>query len=315
MTDLHHRLDGAADADRFGAPSQDWAATGAPSYVPITVTPAEAKRPWWRRGPNASERAYLADVERIRAAQFPRSLRVPVANPKSSIKTPTCRLIADAIGLSRGGDVICWDASEASGTLDARAYGRQQVEQARVLMQPGDFVTRAAVTTAVTVQPSNAHVMGAAGQRSFTVPDVNRILDVCDPHYGVQLIDTGANALHSHTFGEVLDQADALIVPTTRFADSVNRAAELLHRLHDGHAPLVSRTLIVVSDYGEQVALDDVVTTLRRAAGTLATVVHVPFDIHIAEGGALLFDRLSAPSKRAWTHAAAELTELTKGIR
>jgi MinD-like ATPase involved in chromosome partitioning or flagellar assembly len=308
MTD-RPRLDGEERAVLRQSPPADWAKPSAFGFTPITVeAPAARARRWWQRGPSAAELAHLDRERGIREACWDTARRVIVANPKSSAKTPTTVILTGIMARIRGGSVIGWDASEAAGSLHARTSGTQTHCVADVAEEGAAvYSTLAKLGPAVAVQPSTGHIMGSLTERHLTADHVRAVTEALDPFYAVQFADTGANAIHSETFQQVLDLADAAVVPTVLTADSVNKAAQFIYELRKANK-LTGRVVAIVSEYGQQVTTEQAVHTLTTAGA--AHVQVVPYDRHIAEGGAIDPALLSDLSQRAWTAAASELTHI-----
>jgi MinD-like ATPase involved in chromosome partitioning or flagellar assembly len=314
MTDLQTPpLQGAAAAALHQPPAGTaWSFPASAEFVPVRVhAPTEERRRFWRRGPSAQDIRQRNEATLIRDAAWQTSRRVVVAPPKSSFKTPSSVILAGMIGEQRGGDVIAWDASEGAGTLHARSGGAQFHCVGDVALNPEKYTTRAAVSRAVAVQTSGAHIMGSLVERELRPVDVQSVFDVLNPHYSIQIADTGANATHSPTFRETLDRAHAVVVPTTLQADSVNKSAEFIYRLHGSHPELARHAVVILSHYGQQVTPGQARATLLRAGAP--EPLDVPFDPHIAEGGEIITARLSKPSRYAWTTVAANLVTVLEG--
>lgn len=123
--------------DRFEQPTGA-ATTDGPVAGWTPPAPTEAPAEWGRRPavvkvlsfglasakPGREELDHRHNVRTIRAATWPRSARIAVANPKGgSGKTPTAVILGGILASIRGGSVAIWDAADAAGTLAGRTEG------------------------------------------------------------------------------------------------------------------------------------------------------------------------------------------------
>jgi MinD-like ATPase involved in chromosome partitioning or flagellar assembly len=262
--------------------------------------------------PGREELAHRDNERLIRAATWPRSVRIAVVNPKGgSGKTPTAVCLAGAMARVRGGSVAVWDASDAAGTLADRTEGVQARCVAAVDDAPGDYAHPGTIAAVAATQTSSVDVLGSLTDREFTGDSVERVLWALDRTYRISVADTG-NVPHSPAFEAVIAKADILVVPTTIEADSVNKALRLLHRLQR-HGDLAQRAVVAVLRTGgpETPGLAGQIDTLFQTAG-VGAIEHIPFDPAIAAGTAITYDQLTQASHVAWTRlAAATVSNIT----
>ena len=251
------------------------------------------------------ELAHRENERLIRAATWPRSVRIVVANPKGgSGKTPVTVCLGGATARVRGGSVALWDASDAAGTLAERSEGVQARCVSVIDETPGDYAHSGTIAAVATTQTSSADVLGSLTDREFDGDSVERVLWALDRTYRISIADTG-NVPHSPAFEALIAKADILVIPTTIEADSVNKALRLLHRMQQ-RGDLVQRAVVAVLRTGgpETPGLAGEIDTLFQAAG-VGAIEHIPFDRDIAAGTAITYDRLSRDSQVAWTRLAA----------
>lgn len=241
----------------------------------------------------------------IRAATWPRSVRIAVVNPKGGAgKTPTSLILGGALARVRGGSVAVWDASDAAGTLADLAEGVQARCVSAIDGAPGDYAHPGTIAAAAATQTSSADVLGSLTDREFDGDSVDRVLWALDRTYRISVADTG-NVPHSDAFTAVIAKADILVVPTTIEAVSVNKALRLLHRLQT-HGDLAQRAVVAVLRTGgpETPGLAPQIEDLFTAAG-VGAIEHIPFDPVIAAGTPITYDQLTQASQVAWTRLAA----------
>jgi MinD-like ATPase involved in chromosome partitioning or flagellar assembly len=301
--------------ERFAEPAD---VRPAPEWVP--PEPREAPAEWGARRvlvrvlsfglvqpkPGQEELAHRQNVRLIRQAVWPRSVRIAVANPKGAAgKTPTALVLGGTLARIRGGSVAIWDASDAAGTLAARAEGAATRCVSEIAADPAAYDLPSTVALAASTQSSFADVLGSLREREFDGEDIRRVSEVLDRTYRISVADT-ANTPHSSAFEAVIERADILVVPTTLTADSVNKALALLRRLQDTPSGLAQRAVVAILRSGgpETPGLAPQVPALFNAAG-VGAIVEIPFDRHIATGTAITLANLAPESLVAWTRLAA----------
>src|SRR5664279_8446 len=256
--------------------------------------------------PGQEELAHRQYVRAIRQAAWPRSVRIAVANPKGGAgKSPAAVILGGILAHIRGGSVAVWDASDAAGTLAARAEGAAARCISDIAADPDAYALPAMIAMCAATQTSTADVLGSLREREFTAADIAKVSAVLDATYRVSVADT-ANCPHSSAYEAVIERADILVVPTVVTADSVNKALSLLRRLQDTPTGLAQRAVVAVLHCGapETPRIGGDLPALFEKAG-VGAVVDIPFDAHIAQGTAISLSALSHPSQVAWTRLAA----------
>uniref|UniRef100_UPI003B3BE4FE MinD/ParA family ATP-binding protein n=1 Tax=Micromonospora sp. TaxID=1876 RepID=UPI003B3BE4FE len=305
-------------------------ALAAPTAPPARVTPSAAVVTWepapldetpatWGRKqtaikalsfglvkpkPGREELAHRENERLIRSANWPRSVRVVVANPKGgSGKTPVSLVLGGAMARVRGGNVAVWDAADAPGTLHVVAEGTATRCVAEIAADPDGYAYPGTIAAVATTQTTGADALVSLSDREFNGDTVARIQWALDRTYRVSIADTG-NVSHSSAFRQVIASADILVIPTVIQQASVDSALRLLHRLQ-GSSDLVQRAVVAVLHTGapHTPGLAAAIDGLFQNAG-VEQPEHIPFDRHIAASSTITYDRLSRPSQLAWTRLA-----------
>ncbi|WP_380169775.1 hypothetical protein [Jannaschia sp. R86511] len=259
--------------------------------------------------PAAGEARYHEDVRLIRQTTWTRPQGVVVANPKGgSGKTPTSLLLAGVLGDIRGGYVAAWEASEAPGTLAARAEG-QPTRGLAELLERAERITSAGELGGFTApQTSHADVVGSAGARALLeAADVEAVRAVLDTYYRITVADTGNNP-QSAVFAQLVRSSDVFVIPTTVHPDAVDGVLALaaeLDRSEHGRR-LLTQAVVVVTHTGAPEPTGVLEELAEQLTGLgVAETVDVPHDPAIAAGGEITLAHLSEHSRRQWVRVAA----------
>ena len=254
--------------------------------------------------PSEQERAHRAAEQAIRAASWPRAVRIAVANPKGGVgKTPAALILAGIAARLRGGGVAVWDAGDSAGSLALRAEGAGSACVADIAAHPEAYSTPGTVSAAVARQSSFAAVIGSRRPREFAGREVYQVMTALDQSFAISVADTG-NVPHSEAWKYAIGYSDALLIPTAPTRDSVDKALDVLARLRSGPlAHLAERATIVINrGLGGDPTLD--VRGLFEARG-VGAVLDVPFDKSIAANTLVRPADLSHDSQVAWTQVTA----------
>lgn len=254
--------------------------------------------------PSDSERAHRAAERAIRAASWPRAVRVAVVNPKGGIgKTPAALIVGGIAAQLRGGAVAVWDAGDSAGTLGLRAEGSGSACVSEVAAHPDAFSTPGTVNAAVARQSSFAAVIASQRPREFGGADVCAVMQALDQSFAISIADTG-NVPHSEAWRYTVGYSDALLIPTAPTRDSLDKALDVLDRLHSGPlAHLAERATVVINrGIGADASID--ARAILQARGVEA-VLEVPFDKSIAANTLVRPADLSLDSTVAWTQVTA----------
>ena len=250
------------------------------------------------------------DEEIIRQATWVRAASILVANPKGGVgKTPTALLLGGVLATVRGGSVCIVEVSDDAGALAYRAEGNPSLGLGELVRDVDAISTAGQLAGYTAPQTSYASVIGTVGRRPrLTDVDVRGVSEVVDRFYGIRVMDSG-NQPSSAAFTGAVDTADALVIPLYNAGDAALEALALLDELKaaGGHrADLARRAIILRLSDGRPENSQVVARVDRIIAGSgVELVFTIPFDPHIAERGQLTLSNLAAPTRSAFTAAAA----------
>ncbi|MCT9002329.1 MinD/ParA family ATP-binding protein [Microbacterium memoriense] len=270
--------------------------------------------------PGQVERSRL-DRERTVQRRLDAPRTIVILNPKGGAhKTTSTLLLAATFGTQRGGATLAWDNNETRGTLGWRAQNAPHHRTAVDLLEHLDGFTEpsqaslAALDTYVRTQVDArfdvlASDEDAAASSTIDAAAFDRLHGVLSRYYRLLIVDTGNNMRASNWVAAVA-AADQLVIVSTIREDTAASAAWLLDGLREK---------------GFDQKIDDAVTILaapsarpdrklaerleRHFAQVTSSVVHVPFDPALVDGGPIDFDALSAESRDAWLTVAAAVAE------
>ncbi|MDN3497171.1 hypothetical protein QL996_14610 [Planococcus sp. APC 4015] len=270
--------------------------------------------------PGRRERSRL---ERERAVQtrLDGSRTIVILNPKGGAhKTTSTLMLAATLGALRGGSTLAWDNNETRGTLGWRAQSTphhrtavdllanldQFADMSRSSLAQLDTYVRTQVDARFDVLASDED---AAASSTIDADAFNRLHTMLSRYYRLIVVDTGNNMRASNWVAAVA-AADQLVIVSTIREDTAASAAWLLDGLRE-------------KGFGKKI--DDAVTVLtspsakaeRRLRARLeshfsqvtSTVLHVPHDPALVDGGPVDFDALSPETRDAWLTVAATLVK------
>lgn len=289
--------------------------------APVTVTRKRVRPAQWgwrgflnrssfglvRLMPGSTEQRLRDEEHLVRQSTWARPIRITVACPKSSAKTSTSVALGGRLAQIKGGHVVVWEGTDAQGNLAERTEGAQRAGLKELVDTAETVRTPGALQRFVTDQSSYAQVLGSTGNRALSGAHVNAVQTVLDHTHRIIITDTG-NVPHSDVFNAVIDETDVLVVPVVPRADVVNMALSMIFDLVSSPATedLAKRAVIVVAYDGRKPTpgLDGQLDS-RFAELGVETVVRVPYEKAIDEGGAIVLDDFSRDSIVAWTDVAA----------
>ncbi|MGO2773513.1 MAG: MinD/ParA family ATP-binding protein [Brachybacterium tyrofermentans] len=306
--DLEAGLDAATTGEGAPLASEGWRAgvnRWSAGLLKLSAGPVEQHR--------------LAD-ERDCGVQLSRPMTITVANPKgSSTKTPVTAMLAAILGRHRGSGVVAWDNNENQGTLGLRTgEGRfpstvvdllREIEQFENgqgrLGDLGRFVRHQQVGPFdVLASAEDSGQMANIGREEFT-----RLHSVLTTFYQLVVVDSG-NGLLSPNWLAAADATDVLVIPLRWSFDHVRSAERMIDQLRaSGRSDLVDNAITVISHGGGATVDKENAPRWREWFETnTAEVLEVPYDGHIAAGSRLRFDRLAAPTQRAFLALGASVS-------
>jgi MinD-like ATPase involved in chromosome partitioning or flagellar assembly len=216
----------------------------------------------------------------------------------------------------RGGAVVAWDNNETLGTLGIRTVPQRFSTTAVDLLANLARFERADARKGelggftrhqesgqydVLVSDEDPRRMSQIG-----APEFCRILDVLKRYYDIIAIDTGNNT-RATNFLTAMDSADVLVIPISWAEDVVRSAGRLIDQLHEtGHGDLVAGAVTVVTGRrGADVTGPQIAAWREWYTAQTATVIEIPYDAHIAGGGAIVYSELAPATRRAYLRVAA----------
>lgn len=265
------------------------------------------------------ERARLTD-ERLIGTQLSRPMTIMVANSKGGTgKTPTAAMTGAVLGRHRGGGVLVWDNNENQGTLGDRTQEGRFPTTAVDLLENiaefeegngsigtlGRFVRHQQSGPFEVLSSSNdSQRMQAIGAEEFS-----RMHAVLARFFPLLVVDSG-NASVADNWVQAARTADLLIIPVQWKYDHVRSAERTIEDLRAlGLGNLVDNAITVITHGSGATDKANAKTWRGWFEANTAQVLDIPFDSHIDVGTALVFDRLAAPTQRAFLALGAAVAQ------
>jgi MinD-like ATPase involved in chromosome partitioning or flagellar assembly len=259
-------------------------------------------------GPGRDELIELALVEEVQSP-IDGYRHVAVLSLKGgSGKTTTTVMLGHMFASLRGDRVAAIDASPDAGTLAYRIHD-EPAASVRTLLDNAESLRRYVDVSAISAHAeSRLDIIASDPDPSVTRPfgsaDYRKAAEIMTRFYSLVLTDCGAGLMHD-AMGSVLDSADQMILVMTPAVDGA-RSAELTLDWLDAHgfSDLVSTCVVVINSI-DKTPVVDVDELCGHFETRCRAVARIPFDRHLAEGGATHVDRLSRASRRAYLDLAA----------
>lgn len=265
--------------------------------------------------PGAAEQARLTaaraleDAEAtVRQATFLRCMTILVAQRKGGVgKTPLAILLGGMLAHIRGGGVVIPEVSDDPGMIALRSEGSPSRGLGELMRDVHSVSSAGHLAGYTAPQTSHAAVIGSPNPRpNLSGDDVRAMHQLLSSYYAIQVLDSG-NVYSSGAFQAALEAADALVIPVTDAADSIQDALSLVHHLQaSAHGrELVAGATVLRLRYVEATA-----RTVERVDSVLAhmgvrRILDIPADPHIAEHGELSLASLQPATRAAFLEAAA----------
>lgn len=232
--------------------------------------------------------------------------RIAVVSAKGGVGKTTVTLgLGATFAALRGDRVVAVDANPDLGTLADRMPAPSPAT-VRDLLRAPSTASYADVRALTSHSPSRLEVVGSERDPSvseaFSAADYARVLDIVSLHYTLILVDCGTGLVHP-AMPEILSSADCLVLVATPALDGARGAWATLDWLSaHGHGTLVAQTIVAVNHPSPGGARDEELAALfgRRCR----TVVPLPFDPHLADGGVVDPDRLRPATSAAFRDLA-----------
>jgi len=270
--------------------------------------------------PNTFELRHRNAVDRVQQSlRGPRT--VVVINPKGGAhKTTATLLLAATFGTLRGGYTLAWDNNETRGTLGWRSQPARHTNTAVDLLRDldrfndlrnarvGDLdnYVRAQGSTQFDVLASDED---AAASSTINDQAFNELHTTLSRFYRVIVVDTGNN-MRASNWEAAITAADQLVIVSTIREDTAASAAWLVDGLREkGHEEKVRNAVTVlaspskVADPQLSKRLHGHFTSLTR------TVLDVPFDRALVDGGTLKYEALTPATREAWLQVTAAVAD------
>lgn len=271
-------------------------------------------------GPGVAELTHRGAIDRVQQSlRGPRT--VVVINPKGGAhKTTATLLLAATFGTYRGGYTLAWDNNETRGTLGWRAQPARHSNTAVDLLRDldrfndlrsarvGDLdnYVRSQSSTQFDVLASDED---AAASSTINGQAFNELHTTLSRFYRVIVVDTGNN-MRASNWEAALDAADQLVIVSTIREDTAASAAWLVDGLYEkGHEEKVRNAVTVLAS-PSKVADPQLNRRLHGHFASLTrTVLDVPHDPALVDGGTLSYDALAPATREAWLQVTAAVAD------
>lgn len=304
--------------------------SAAQAFATRTLSRREALRPartGWRGALNSALRLRLAPgagEERARALNatvqkgLPGHRTAVVVNIKGGAsKTTATYLLAATLGRVRGAMVLAWDNNENAGNLGDRAVSAVHSHTALDLLDHiEDFTTpERADQLAGYVRPQGEnkfHVLASqneAGTKEVIDAEAFRRMHAAlRQFYQLAIVDTG-NASTAPTWQAAVDVADVLVVAISNKEDAARRAFTTIDALrNEGYADKLANGVAIITQ-PRTASTQRLAEIQNSLAGLVRTVVVVPFDRTLDDGGEIIWEALAPRTRQAYLQATAAVVE------
>jgi MinD-like ATPase involved in chromosome partitioning or flagellar assembly len=279
-------------------------------------------------GPSAREERHIELLERIRAALVGVN-KVGFVNAKGGVgKTTMTVAVGSTLAHVRGDRVIAVDVNTDLGDLSARfredggpkanieqlaalAYAEQRSRGPRYGERDSGRYSKVREFTVQNTANLEALSSQNDPRSNYTLnsQDYVATMKVLENHYNQVLLDCGTS-ITSPLFSTIANDVNCLVVVAAQNNRGINGAKNTLAWLSShGFGRLLQHTVIALNatDRGKPlINLDAVETAFRQI---VPEVVVVPYDQHLAEGGAVDYERLRPRTRTALLDLAGAIAE------
>ncbi|MCH9736855.1 MAG: MinD/ParA family protein [Actinomycetia bacterium] len=236
---------------------------------------------------------------------------IAVLQQKGGVSKTTATVgIGAALARYRSDKVVAIDANPASGNLAKRIDEPSTGTWRSLLADPNlhsytDFRHYLGMESASGLEvlggdPGDAVLTGRALVQTWR--QLSRV-------YPIALLDCG-NQMRDDITAAVLSMADAVIVASTTRYDGAEAAQESLNWLIAHGYPHLVRSAVMVISNVNKITPTKAVHNLHEGFGRVVRAVHdIPYDPHLSDATAINFDRLAAPTRRAFIETAASVVD------
>ncbi|WP_417511231.1 MinD/ParA family protein [Microbacterium sp.] len=239
---------------------------------------------------------------------------VPVLSRKGGVgKTMITALLGMALADARDDRVIAVDANPDRGTLADRILRTNDKSVRDLVRIQADVKGYHDISAIVARDTTRLDVLASDSDprvaEAFNDDDYRDVARVAAHYYSMVLTDTGTGIVHS-VMGATLDLADQIIIVSGLSVDEARLASETLTWLESNGYEAQARNAIIVLNQSTPgsplVRLNELEAHFRTRA---KNVVRMPYDTHIAGGGAIVFTSLQPETRQAARELAALLVE------
>jgi MinD-like ATPase involved in chromosome partitioning or flagellar assembly len=227
-------------------------------------------------------------------------------------KTTTAFGLGATFASLRGDRVIAVDANPDFGTLGQRGPN-QTSSTVRNLLTGGEILRYPDMRRHTSQSPSRLEILVSerdpAVSEAFTEADYHAVHETLDRFYNIIIADCGTGLTHSATRG-VLNVADALVVVASPAIDAARSALATLDWLRcHGYARLVPDASVVLSSAQPGAMPIKTEQLIQHFRTRVRSLFVVPYDPHLAAGGEISLDLMSAKARREYAELAASVAD------
>ncbi|MFE3459951.1 AAA family ATPase [Nocardiopsis aegyptia] len=260
-----------------------------------------------RRGgsPRPLHVAPLAPVETVDTHR-----RIAVLSLKGGVgKTTTAVLLGSVVASSGENRTIVVDMDPYRGTLRDRVPLQTPNSLKDLYENTGDITRYSDLRRYISANGARMHALVGGDGPDAALSDrqaaYTAVAGVLEQYYDVALTDCGTG-LDNPGMDDVLGLADRVVIVLEPALDAARAAASTLEWLSgNGYEHLSSTAVVAMSRVDPRVVGAAELDELERFfLGRAAGVARVPFDEHLARGGAVDFDQLRPETRDACHHLA-----------
>lgn len=228
-------------------------------------------------------------------------------------KTTVTTLIGMMMASLREDRVVAVDANPDRGTLAERVPRSSDATVRDIVRGAAGITSFTQLSTMVSRDASRLDVVASetdpAVAEAFGEDDYDTVANVLSRFYSIILTDSGTGMVHSVMSG-TLKRADELVLVSGASVDESRLASETLTWLEaHGREDLVRRAVVVLNASNPEARAVDTEEIADHFRSRVRSVVHVPYDPHLAEGATIRLDRLRPATLEAVRELAAELVD------
>lgn len=239
---------------------------------------------------------------------------VAVLSRKGGVgKTTITTLLGMAMADAREDRIVAIDANPDRGTLADRIDSPTQKSVRDLAALRKGKHSFYDVSSIVARDSTRLHVIASnvdpAVAEAFSGKDYLEVVDVAAHYYSLILTDTGTGIIHS-AMTETLKKADQVVIVAGFSVDEARLASETLTWLAtNGHEDLAKNAIVVLNHATSGTALVHQSELEKHFASRVRHVMTMPFDSHVAAGGAIDYESLAPETRLAARNLAATVVD------